>query len=103
MPTLAECLLVRRKQRSLRARRGDTDVAALVDAAQAGGRRRSTSSSIASGVDNAKLIRDVAVELGIPRHIEDSWGGDPRRPPQPTRSQHSPHALFAVAFMTMDR
>ena len=52
------------------------------------------------GLTNAKLVRDVAVELGIRLTIEDSWGGDlTSAAVSHLGASTPPHALFAVSFM----
>ena len=66
-PTLAECLLVRRNTTlPFVLDEVITDVAALVEAAQAGGMEAiNLKLNRVGGLTNAKLVRDVAVELGI--------------------------------------
>jgi len=78
-----------------------TDVAALVEAAQAGGMEAiNLKLNRVGGLTNARLMRDVAVELGIRLTIEDSWGGDlTSAAVSHLGCSTPPHALFAVSFM----
>ena len=78
-----------------------TDVAALVAAAEAGGMEAiNLKLNRVGGLTNAKLVRDVAVELGIRLTIEDSWGGDLTSAAVSHLGASTPaHALFAVSFM----
>jgi cis-L-3-hydroxyproline dehydratase len=101
-PTLAECLLVRRNTTiPFVLDEVITDVAALVEAAQAGGMEAiNLKLNRVGGLTNAKLVRDVAVELGIRLTIEDSWGGDlTSAAVSHLGASTPPHALFAVSFM----
>jgi L-alanine-DL-glutamate epimerase-like enolase superfamily enzyme len=101
-PTLAECLLVRRNTTlPFVLDEVITDVAALVEAAQAGGMEAiNLKLNRVGGLTNARLMRDVAVELGIRLTIEDSWGGDlTSAAVSHLGASTPPHALFAVSFM----
>src|SRR4029077_20919985 len=101
-PTLAECLLVRRNTTiPFVLDEVITDVAALVEAAHAGGMEAiNLKLNRVGGLTNAKLVRDVAVELGIRLTIEDRWGGDlTSAAVSHLGASTPPHALFAVSFM----
>src|SRR4029079_13942757 len=78
-----------------------TDVAALVEAATAGGMEAiNLKLNRVGGLTSAQLVRDVAVELGIRLTIEDSWGGDlTSAAVSHLGASTPPHALFAVSFM----
>jgi cis-L-3-hydroxyproline dehydratase len=101
-PTLAECLLVR-KNTNLPMILDEviTDTNALVDAAQAGGMEAiNLKLNRVGGLTPAKLMRDIAVTLGIRMTIEDSWGGDLMSAAVSHLGASTPaHALFAVSFM----
>jgi cis-L-3-hydroxyproline dehydratase len=101
-PTLAECLLVRRNTTlPFVLDEVITDVGALVEAAHAGGMEAiNLKLNRVGGLTKAKLVRDVAVELGIRLTIEDSWGGDlTSAAVSRLGASTPPHALFAVSFM----
>jgi L-alanine-DL-glutamate epimerase-like enolase superfamily enzyme len=78
-----------------------TDVGALVEAAQAGGMEAiNLKLNRVGGLTNAKLVRDVAVALGLRLTIEDSWGGDlTTAAVSHLGASTPPHALWAVSFM----
>lgn len=101
-PTLAECLLVRRNTTlPFVLDEVITDVGALVEAAQAGAMEAiNLKLNRVGGLTNAKLLRDVAVSLGLRLTIEDSWGGDlTSAAVSHLGASTPPHALFAVSFM----
>ena len=101
-PTLAECLLVRRHTNlPMILDEVITDPNALVDAAQAGGMEAiNLKLNRVGGLTPAKLMRDIAVTLGIRLTIEDSWGGDLMSAAVSHLGASTPaHALFAVSFM----
>jgi cis-L-3-hydroxyproline dehydratase len=101
-PTLDECLLVRR-QTNLPFVLDEviTDVDALVTAAKAGGMEAiNLKLNRVGGLTNARLMRDVAVELGIRMTIEDSWGGDLTSAAVSHLGASTPaSSLWAVSFM----
>ena len=106
-PTLAECLLVRRNTTlPFVLDEVITDVDALVEAAQAGGMEAiNLKINRVGGLTKAKLVRDVAVELG---HQADHRRQLGRRPhlgrSQSSRSQHSPAcAVRGVVHERLDR
>ncbi len=101
-PTLAECLLVRQNTNlPMILDEVITDAGALVDAAQAGGMEAiNLKLNRVGGLTPAKLMRDMAVNLGIRMTIEDSWGGDLMSAAVSHLGASTPkHALFAVSFM----
>ncbi len=100
--TLPECLLLRRSVGiPMVLDEVITDPTALVEAATQGGMEAiNLKLNRVGGLTNAKLMRDIAVELGIRLTIEDSWGGDLTSAAVSHLGASTPaHALFAVSFM----
>jgi L-alanine-DL-glutamate epimerase-like enolase superfamily enzyme len=101
-PTLAECLHVRRHTTMpFVLDEVITDVGALVEASTAGGMEAiNLKLNRVGGLTAAKLIRDVAVQLGVRLTIEDSWGGDlTSAAVSHLGASTPPESLFAVSFM----
>jgi L-alanine-DL-glutamate epimerase-like enolase superfamily enzyme len=101
-PTLEECLLVRRRttlplvlDESIR------DVQSLLRAYAAEAMEAfNLKLSKVGGLTRAKLLRDLAQELGLRVTIEDSWGGDlVTAAVSHLAASTRPEALFTVSFM----
>lgn len=101
-PTLDECLHVRRHTNlPFILDEVITDANALIGAATAGGMEGiNLKLNRVGGLHRARLMRDIAVTLGIRMTIEDSWGGDLMSAAVSHLGASTPsHALFAVSFM----
>ena len=101
-PTLEECLALRRHtDLPMILDEVITDVNALIGAATAGGMEAiNLKLNRVGGLTKARLIRDVAVNLGLRLTIEDSWGGDLMSAAvSHLGASTDPDALFAVSFM----
>ncbi len=101
-PTLEECLAVRRLTTlPMVLDEVITDLPTLVRAAGLDGMDQiNLKISRVGGLLPARLMRDVAVRLGIRLMIEDSWGGDiVTAAVAQLAAGTPPEALFAVSYM----
>jgi L-alanine-DL-glutamate epimerase-like enolase superfamily enzyme len=101
-PTLEECLSVRRScTLPMVLDEIITDLPAFVRAVQADAMDHiNLKIGRVGGLTRARMMRDVAIELGIRLTIEDSWGGDLVTAAVSHLAAGSPPAaLFAVSFM----
>ncbi len=101
-PTLEECIAVRRLTTlPMVLDEVITDLQVLVRAAEAGAMDQiNLKIGRVGGLTKARLIRDVAVELGMRVMIEDSWGGDiVSAAVSHLAAATPPDSLFAVSFM----
>ena len=100
--SLEECLYVRRlTSLPMILDESITDVRSLVRAWSAQGMEAiNLKVSKVGGLTKAKLIRDLAEELGLRLTIEDTWGGDlVTAAVAHLAASTSPGALFTVSFM----
>jgi L-alanine-DL-glutamate epimerase-like enolase superfamily enzyme len=101
-PTLEECLMIRRLT-SLPMILDEviTDVHSLVRAYSAGGLDGVNAKiSRLGGLSKARLVRDVAVTMGLRLTIEDTWGGDiTTAVVSHLAASTAPEALFTTSFM----
>jgi len=100
--TLEECLIVRQRT-SLPMILDEviTDLQTLMRAYQAGAMEAiNLKLSRAGGLTRARLMRDVAEELGLRLTIEDTWGGDLTTAAiSQLAASTAPEALFTVSYM----
>jgi len=100
--TLAECVWVRRAT-ALPMIYDEivTDAASLVAAAREGGAGGvNLKLGKVGGLTPARLLRDLAVELGLAVTIEDTWGGDVATAAvSHLAASTPPESLFAVSFL----
>ena len=101
-PTLEECLIVRRADDAADgARRVHPDVQSLLRAYEANAMEAfNLKISKVGGLTQAKLMRDLAVALGLRVTIEDTWGGDlVTAAVSHLAASTPPDTLFTVSFM----
>jgi L-alanine-DL-glutamate epimerase-like enolase superfamily enzyme len=101
-PTLEECLIVReRTTLPLVLDESIRDLQSLLRAYHAGAMEAfNLKISKVGGLTAAKLLRDVAQELGLRMTIEDTWGGDlVTAAVAHLAASTRPSALFTVSFM----
>jgi cis-L-3-hydroxyproline dehydratase len=101
-PTLEECLVVRRRTTlPMVLDEVITDVQSLLRAHAAGAMEAiNLKISKVGGLTKARLIRDLAQELGLRLTIEDTWGGDVTTAAiSHLAASTSGAALFTVSFM----
>jgi L-alanine-DL-glutamate epimerase-like enolase superfamily enzyme len=101
-PTLEECLIVRRRTAMpMILDEVITDVQSLLRAYEAGAMEAiNLKISKVGGLTRAKLVRDLAQELGLRLTIEDTWGGDVTTAAiSQLAASTAPGALFTVSFM----
>ncbi len=101
-PTLEECLIVRRRTTlPMILDEVITDVQSLLRAYEAGAMEAiNLKISKVGGLSKAKLMRDLAQELGLRLTIEDTWGGDLTTAAiSHLAASTRPDALFTVSFM----
>jgi cis-L-3-hydroxyproline dehydratase len=101
-PTLEECLIVRQRTTlPLVLDESIIDVQSLLRAYQAQAMEAiNLKVSKVGGLTKAKLMRDLAQELGLRVTIEDSWGGDiVTAAVSHLAASTRPEALFTVSFM----
>lgn len=101
-PTIEECLVLRRLT-SLPMVLDEvvTDVRALLRCAEAGAMDAvNVKISRVGGLGPARLMRDLAVELGLRLTIEDTWGGDLTSAAVSHLAASTPQeAFYAASFM----
>jgi L-alanine-DL-glutamate epimerase-like enolase superfamily enzyme len=100
--TLEECLLVRqRTDMPMVLDEVITDVPTLMRAYQAGGMEAiNIKVSRVGGLTKARLMRDLADNLGLRVTIEDTWGGDlTTAAVSHLAASTSPNTLFTCSFM----
>jgi L-alanine-DL-glutamate epimerase-like enolase superfamily enzyme len=101
-PTLEECLYVRRRTTlPMVLDEVITDAGAFLRAFHEGGMEAvNLKISKVGGLTKAKLMRDLAVELGLRVTIEDTWGGDIVTTAVSHLAASTPaDSLFTVSFM----
>ncbi len=101
-PTLEECLIVReRTTLPMVLDECITDVQSLLRAYEAKAMEAfNLKISKVGGLTQAKLMRDLAVELGLRVTIEDTWGGDlVTAAVSHLAASTPPDTLFTVSFM----
>jgi cis-L-3-hydroxyproline dehydratase len=101
-PTLEECLVVRRRTTlPMVLDEVISDVPSLLRAYEAGAMEAiNLKIGRVGGLTRARLIRDLAQELGLRLTIEDSWGGDVvTAATAQLAASTRPEALFNVSFM----
>jgi L-alanine-DL-glutamate epimerase-like enolase superfamily enzyme len=101
-PTLEECLIVRQHSTlPMLLDESITDVQSLLRAFDAGAMEAfNLKISRVGGLYRAKLLRDLAQELGLRVTIEDTWGGDiVTAAVAHLAASTSETALFTVSFM----
>jgi cis-L-3-hydroxyproline dehydratase len=101
-PTIEECLQVRRRTTlPMILDEVITDLQALLRAWQADAMEGvNLKINRLGGLTKAKLMRDVAQELGISVSVEDSWGGDlTTAAVSHLAASTAPRALFTASFM----
>jgi L-alanine-DL-glutamate epimerase-like enolase superfamily enzyme len=101
-PTLEECLIVReRTTLPMVLDESITDLQTLLRAYQARAMEAfNLKVSKVGGLTRAKLMRDLAQELGLSLTIEDAWGGDiVTAAVAHLAASTRPEALFTVSFM----
>jgi L-alanine-DL-glutamate epimerase-like enolase superfamily enzyme len=101
-PTIEECLVIRRLT-SLPMVLDEviTDVASLLRCHEAGAMDAiNLKVSRVGGLSAARLVRDLAVELGLRLTIEDTWGGDlTTAVVSHLAASTAPEAFYAASFM----
>ncbi len=101
-PTIEECLILRqRTSLPLVLDEVITDVQSLLRCFTAGAMDAiNLKISRVGGITRARMIRDLAEELGLRLTIEDTWGGDlTTAAVSHLAATSAPEALFAASFM----
>ncbi len=101
-PTIEECIAVRRlSSMPMVLDEVITDVAALLRCYEAGAMDAiNLKISRVGGLSNARLIRELAEQLGLRLTIEDTWGGDlTTAAVSHLAASVSPEAFYAASFM----